>query len=132
MSPTNLHPAPARRSPTVRSARAISLVAGIIVVASPVLGWLGHTDYARTFYGILIGTFVGLMVGVFGPGAATSLTGLIGASIRPLLVLVALALLAWAVIGVIGGQDVLNKTISLVAASIMVAAWVPITRLSGR
>lgn len=117
---------------TQRSARAVSLVAGLIVVAAPTLGWLGRTDGARTFYGILIGIFVGLALGIFGPGIATSLTGLIGPVMRPVLVLASVALLAWAVVGLVVAQNGLNKTVALLAAAIMVAAWVPLSRMSGR
>lgn len=117
---------------TIRGARIISLAAGLVVVASQVLVWLGHKDFARTLYGLLVGALVGLALGLLGPGLATSLTRLIGGLVRPLLVVIAIALAGAAALLLIGGTDAPNTPVSLIAATIMVLAWVPITRLSGR
>ncbi|OYO25169.1 hypothetical protein CGZ93_01560 [Enemella dayhoffiae] len=120
------------RSQTQRGASAVSLVAGIVVVAAPLLGWLGHTDFTRTLMGVLIGAVVGLALGLLGPGVATSLTGLVGPPVRGLLVVVAAALLLWAVLGVAFDLNTVTKTVSIAAAAVLVAAWVPLSRLSGR
>ena len=44
----------------------------------------------------------------------------------------AIVLAGAAVLLLIGGTDAPNTPVSLIAATIMVLAWVPITRLSGR
>ena len=115
-----------------RGASTVSLIAGVVMVATPVIGWLGRADFARTLMGVIVTVVIGAFVGLLGPGIATSLARLLGPVIRPVLVLAAVAFVGWAVVGLVRGDATVTKTISLTAAAVLVAAWVPLTRLSGR